>query len=144
MSGKEGSRGYLYQAVASCLEALCEDSWDRIYIEYDSEKDKVDIALKQGDVVFKSIQVKSTINTFSKVSLEKWLKALIEDDVGATTFELFLIGQCDNDAITFINSVKKFQDGKLDEKAKKSLKDFDATITIIIASTPRNHIKITS
>lgn len=128
MSGKEGSRGYLYQAVASCLEALCEDSWDRIYIEYDSEKDKVDIALKQGDVVFKSIQVKSTINTFSKVSLEKWLKALIEDDVGATTFELFLIGQCDNDAITFINSVKKFQDGKLDEKAKKSLKDFDASI----------------
>ena len=68
MGGKESSRGYLYQAVASSLEALCEDGWDRIYIEYDSENDKVDIALKQDDVIFKSIQVKSTINTFNKKS----------------------------------------------------------------------------
>lgn len=128
MGGKESSRGYLYQAIASSFEALCEDGWDRIYIEYDSEDDKVDIALKQGDVVFKSIQVKSTINTFNKISLQRWLTALIKDDVGATIFELFLIGQCEKDAITFMNSIEKFQNNKLDQTATEALNYFDTSI----------------
>lgn len=130
MGGKESSRGYLYQAVASSLEALCEDGWDRIYIEYDSENDKVDIVLKQDDVIFKSIQVKSTINTFNKNSLQRWLTDLINDDVGATTFELFLIGQCDKDAIAFINAVEKLQNNKLDKTAAKSIENFDTSIII--------------
>ena len=128
MGGKEGSRGYLFQAMVSCLEALCEDGWDKIYIEYDTENDKVDIALKQGNVVFKSIQVKSTINTFSKNSIQNWLTDLINDDVGANSFELFLIGQCDTDAITFINSIEKFQNNKLDKTAIDSLKKFNTSI----------------
>lgn len=128
MGGKESSRGYLYQAVASSLEALCEEGWDRIYIEFDSENDKVDIALKQDDTIFKSIQVKSTINTFNKNSLQRWLTDLINDDVGATTFELFLIGQCDKDAIAFINAIEKLQNNKLDKTAVKSLENFDTNI----------------
>jgi hypothetical protein len=36
MGGKEASRGFLYQAFASVLEALCQKSWDKIYIELDS------------------------------------------------------------------------------------------------------------
>ena len=103
MGGKEASRGFLYQAFASVLEALCQKNWDKIYIEFDSDDDKVDIALEENNRIFKSIQVKSTINTFSKDSLQKWLKDIIKDDVGSTEFELFLIGQCDNAAITFIN-----------------------------------------
>ncbi|MBU3875028.1 SAVED domain-containing protein [Faecalicatena sp. AGMB00832] len=77
--------------------------------------------------VFKSIQVKSTIYTFSKSSLKKWLQDLINDDVGANEFELFLIGQCDNDAVTFINSINKFQSNELDDKAQSSLKEFDTS-----------------
>lgn len=128
MGGKESSRGYLYQAIVSGLEALCEDNWDRIYIEYDSKNDKVDIALEQDNLVFKTIQVKSTINTFNKNSVQRWLTELINDDVGATTFELFLIGQCDRDAITFMNSIEKFQNNKLDKTAETSLNNFDINI----------------
>ena len=128
MGGKEASRGFLYQAFASVLEAICQKNWDKIYIEFDSKDDKVDIALKENNRIFKSIQVKSTINTFSKNSLNKWLQELIRDDVGSTEFELFLIGQCDKDALTFINSIDKFQRNKLDNKAQISLKGFDTNI----------------
>ena len=31
MGGKEGARGYLYQAFASVLEAMCQKDWDKIY-----------------------------------------------------------------------------------------------------------------
>lgn len=115
MGGREASRGFLYQAFASVLEAMCQKNWDKIYIEFDSDDDKVDIALEENNRIFKSIQVKSTINTFNKNSLKKWLQDLINDDVGSTEFELFLIGQCDNDNVTFINSIDKFQRNKLKE-----------------------------
>ena len=128
MGGKEASRGFLYQAFASVLEALCQKNWDKIYIEFDSEKDKVDIALEKENKVFKSIQVKSTINTFTKNSVSKWIQDLINDDVGSTEFELFLIGQCDDTANTFINSIKKFQSNKMDKKAENSLKGFNTDI----------------
>lgn len=128
MGGKEGSRGYLYQSFASVLEAMCQKNWDKIYIEFDSDDDKVDIALEENNRIFKSVQVKSTINTFSKNLLKKWLQDLITDDVGSTEFELFLIGQCDNDAVIFINSIDKFQRNKLDDKAKRSLNGFDTSI----------------
>lgn len=128
MGGKEASRGFLYQAFASVLEAMCQKSWDKIYIEFDSKDDKVDIALEENNRIFKSIQVKSTINTFGKTSLKKWLQELISDDVGSIEFELFLIGQCDNEANTFINSIEKFQKNKLDSKAKNSLKGFNTNI----------------
>jgi hypothetical protein len=128
VGGKEASRGFLYQAFASVLEAMCQKSWDKIYIEFDSKDDKVDIALEENNRIFKSIQVKSTINTFGKTSLKKWLQELISDDVGSIEFELFLIGQCDNEANTFINSIEKFQKNKLDSKAKNSLKGFNTNI----------------
>lgn len=128
MGGKDASRGFLYQAFASVLEALCQKNWDKIYIEFDSEKDKVDIALEKENKVFKSIQVKSTINTFTKNSVSKWIQDLVNDDVGSTEFELFLIGQCDDTANTFINSIKKFQSNKLDKKSQSSLKGFDTII----------------
>lgn len=128
MGGKDASRGFLYQAFASVLEALCQKNWDKIYIEFDSEKDKVDIALEKENKVFKSIQVKSTINTFTKNSVSKWIQDLINDDVGSTEFELFLIGQCDDTANIFINSIMKFQSNKLDKKSQSSLKGFDTKI----------------
>lgn len=128
MGGKEGARGYLYQAFASVLEAMHQKNWDKIYIEFDSNNDKVDIALEENNRIFKSIQVKSTINTFSKNLLKKWLQDLINDDVGSNEFELFLIGQCDSDALIFINSIDKFQRNELDDRARKSLEGFDTQV----------------
>lgn len=40
----------------------------------------------------------------------------------------FLIGQCDDNAITFINSIDKFYQGELDAKAEKALIGFDINI----------------
>lgn len=128
MGGKEASRGFLYQAFASVLEAVCQKNWDKIYIEFDSKDDKVDIALEENNRIFKSIQVKSTVKTFSKKSLQKWLKELIKDDVGSSEFELFLIGQCDSNAVKFINSINKFQQNKLDKETQSSLNDFDTNL----------------
>ena len=128
MGGKDASRGFLYQAFAAVLEALCQQTWDKIYIEMDSKYDKVDIALEKNAAIFKSIQVKSTINSFSKKNIIRWLKDLIEDEVGSIEFDLFLIGQCDQAAITFINSVKKFQNCTMDSTSQQSLNNFDTSI----------------
>lgn len=125
MGGQEASRGFLYQAFASVLEAFQASSWDKIYIEMRSANDKVDIALEENGRIIRSIQVKSTRNTFSKKYVIKWLQDLIEDDVGAIELELFLIGQCEDDTITFINSIHKFQNDQLDNKARRSLTGFD-------------------
>lgn len=74
MGGKEGGRGYLYQGIVAVLEALRRNDWDRIYIEFPTEGDKVDIALKSADTITDAIQVKSTVNSFSKGDISKWLK----------------------------------------------------------------------
>lgn len=86
---KRSIKRFLYQAFASVLEALCQKNWDKIYIELKSNDDKVDIALEENGRIIKSIQVKSTINTFSKSSIQTWLSDLIRDDVGSAKFELF-------------------------------------------------------
>ena len=66
MAGKEGGRGYLYQGIVAVLEALRRNNWDRIYIEFPTEGDKVDIALKSADTITDAIQVKSTVNSFQR------------------------------------------------------------------------------
>ena len=81
MGGKEASRGFLYQGFASVLEALTDkNKWDKIYIEFPTSNDKVDIALGAANKVIKSIQVKSTINTFSKsdIGLDDTYKVLAD------------------------------------------------------------------
>ena len=56
MGGKEASRGFLYQGSASVLEALTDkNKWDKIYIEFPTSNDKVDIALGAANKVIKSI-----------------------------------------------------------------------------------------
>ncbi len=55
MGGKEASRGFLYQGFASVLEALTDkNKWDKIYIEFPTSNDKVDIALGAANKVIKS------------------------------------------------------------------------------------------
>lgn len=109
MGGKEASRGFLYQGFASVLEALTDkNKWDKIYIEFPTSNDKVDIALGAANKVIKSIQVKSTINTFSKSDIMVWLRDLIAD-IDAPEYELCLIGQCEKSAISLKTSDKVFE-----------------------------------
>ena len=130
VGGKEASRGFLYQGFASVLEALTDkNNWDKIYIEFPTSNDKVDIALGTGDKVIKSIQVKSTINTFSKSDIMLWLCDLIAD-IDTPEYELCLIGQCGKSAITFMNSIEKFYSNTLDNTAVKSLDGFNTDLLI--------------
>lgn len=133
LGGKDGSRGYLYQTFASIFQALCQDNWDKIYVEYNSANDKVDIALEANGKIFKSIQVKSTVNTFERSSIINWTKDLIKDNVGATECELFLIGQLAPITIKFKNAIDALQENNNDnttlEKAhQEALSDFDISI----------------
>ena len=133
MGGKDGSRGYLYQTFASIFQALCLDNWDKIYVEYNSENDKVDIALERNGNAVKSIQVKSSVNSFDRSAIIEWTNDLIKDDIGATECELFLIGQLAPSAIKFKNAIVVLQENnndktKLGNEYLKALSNFDISI----------------
>lgn len=133
MGGKDGSRGYLYQTFASIFQALCQDNWDKIYVEYNSANDKVDIALESSGSVFKSIQVKSSVNSFDRSAIIKWSSDLIKDDIGATECEVFLIGQLGKSAIEFKNAIEVLQENnndktKLGKEHLDALSTFDTSI----------------
>lgn len=127
MGGKEGGRGYLYQGIVAVLEALRRNNWDRIYIEFPTEGDKVDIALKSADTITDAIQVKSTVNSFSKGDISKWLKDIITD-YPCQRYCLVLIGNCAVSAVDFMNAITKFQTGKLDATGKKQLEKFETQL----------------
>lgn len=128
MGGKEASRGFLYQGFASILEALTDESnWDKIYVEFPTSNDKVDIALEQQNQIIKCIQVKSTVNSFVKSDIITWLNDLIQD-IESPEYELFLIGQCDKSTIIFIKSVGKYYERALDNEAEASLKGFNTDL----------------
>ena len=133
LGGKDGSRGYLYQAFASIFQALCQDNWDKIYVEYNSANDKVDIALERNGNVVKSIQVKSSVNSFDRSAIIEWTNDLIKDDIGATECEAFLIGQLGKSAIEFKNAIDVLQENnndktKLGKKHLDALSAFDTSI----------------
>lgn len=128
MGGREASRGFLYQGVASVLEALTDKSgWDKIYVEFPTSNDKVDIALEKQNQVIKCIQVKSTVNNFCKSDIQKWIKDLI-NDVICPEYELFLIGQCEKSANIFIKSIEKYYRKEMDTEARVSLNEFDTKL----------------
>ena len=125
MGGSDASRGFVYQGFVSVLEALTDgNAWDKIYVEYPTKGDKVDIALERQNRLIKCIQVKSTVNIFTKSNVQKWLRDLISD-AESPAYELFLIGHCDKAANVFIKSVKKYYEQKTDQEMEKSLKGFD-------------------
>ena len=133
LGGKVGSRGYLYQAFASIFQALCQDNWDKIYVEYNSANDKVDIALERNGNVVKSIQVKSSVNSFDRSAIIEWTNDLIKDDIGATECEVFLIRQLGKSAIEFKNAIDVLQENnndktKLGKKHLDALSAFDTSI----------------
>lgn len=80
MGGQQGSRGYLYQGIVSIFSACTENNWNKISVEYTTANDKVDIALlSDKDKVLTAMQVKSSINLFTKEKIIAWLTELIDD-----------------------------------------------------------------
>lgn len=107
MGGKEGSRGYLYQAIASVLNSLNEDDWNSVQIEPDSINDKIDVLWEYENNRKKATQVKSSINNITKSDILKWLEDLIEDAGEVEEVSLLLIGSCNDSTKRFINQLDK-------------------------------------
>jgi hypothetical protein len=124
MGGQSGSRGYIYQGIVSIFESLQNNDWNKIHVEYSTPNDKVDIAMVDAvGTVIRSIQVKSSINQFSKSDIINWINALI-GDAEAKEYQLYLIGACDVPTNKFIKSVGKFYAKQMDEEAESSLASF--------------------
>lgn len=127
MGGKEGSRGYVYQGIVAVLESFSLSFWDKIYVEFPTDDDKVDIALSFGNNIVRAIQVKSTNNTFTPQQIKQWIRDLT-NDYPCPNYELVLIGQCSGTARTFINSIEKYRINQMDKKSAEALAGFDTTI----------------
>lgn len=127
MGGKEGSRGYLYQGIVAVLESLQRCDWDQIYIEFPTEGDKVDIALKYKGKITNAIQVKSTANSFQKKEVSTWIADIIKD-YPCQQYKLVLIGNCGPSAVDFTNAIDKYQAEKWDAKVQEALNGFDTSL----------------
>lgn len=123
MGGQDGLRGYLYQGVVAIIKALDSEGWNYISVEFQTENDKVDIALLDSDRVVTAIQVKSSINLFEKRDVKTWINLLI-DDVESDVYEVYLLGNPKEDTNIFINSIGQYYQGVDTQKMLDSLGDF--------------------
>lgn len=127
MGGQAGIRGYVYQGIVAIIRALGESGWNKISVEYNSPMDKVDIALLNEDVLASAIQVKSSINLFSKKHIIEWVDSLISD-VSAKSYEVILLGNPDDSANVFINSVEQYYCGEDTQKMRNSLNGYETVL----------------
>lgn len=123
LGGQDGLRGYLYQGVVAIIKALNSEGWNYISVEYQTENDKVDIALLDSDRVVSAIQVKSSINLFEKRDVMTWIEQ-ITDDVESSVYEIYLLGNPKEDTNIFINSISQYYNGINTKKMQDSLGDF--------------------
>ena len=129
MGGQDGVRGYVYQGIVAIIKALGENGWNKISVEYNSAKDKVDIALLNDEIIVSAVQVKSSINLFSKREVVDWLNLLISD-VSAKQYELILLGSPDKEANVFINSIKQYYHGVDTQKMRNSLNGYETILDV--------------
>lgn len=127
MGGQAGIKGYVYQGIVAIIKALGENGWNKISVEYNSPLDKVDIALLNDEVLVSAIQVKSSINLFTKKDVIEWLNSLISD-VAANRYEVILLGNPDDSANVFINSVEQYYCGENTQKMRNSLGGYETVL----------------
>ena len=89
MGGKEGSRGYLYQALAAIAGNLVDLTWDYLTVEPESDSEKVDLRWDYPDRT-KVVQVKSSTQKLGKSDIEGWAKELRELSPQAEEVELWI------------------------------------------------------
>ena len=87
MAGRDGARGYVYQALVAVFKCFQYDSWNQIKVEPLTNNDKVDILLKKDEALIKAIQVKSSVNKFKTRHLH--MKAM-NHDIHSLFYTLYL------------------------------------------------------
>ncbi|PFY25166.1 hypothetical protein [Bacillus toyonensis] len=131
MGGKEGSRGYLYQSIATVIGTVLDNKWKAVEVEPDTNNDKVDI-LWLYENKKKVVQVKSSENNISKADIIRWLKELIEDVSDAEEYKLMLIGNCTDATSRFVTKIKKknFSEQDKDYEDLSEIKSYISKIEI--------------
>lgn len=131
MGGKETSRGILYQSMVAVLEAFDSDDWNQISVEFITSEDKVDIALisQKENHLKQAIQVKSSVDSFEKTPVIRWLNDMREDLVinQKTTdeYQICLIGSCTKGVSELAKSVEKHYSKSIDKTSEAALKTLD-------------------
>jgi hypothetical protein len=134
MSGNDGIRGYYYQILATLLDSVEDETWESVIIEPITEDDKVDIKWEHSDAI-SVVQVKSSINNFTKKMIEDWIYKLVKDAL--TTYKLiglpmnytlYLIGTTDQGAETWISNLRN---SKLDINKTATLKEIESELSKI-------------
>lgn len=136
MGGLEGFRGYYYQALSTFLNGVMGEEWIQVTLEADSKEDKIDILWEYSEKVI-SIQVKSSINNFSKSDISKWLYELIKDTdnefeniYDEIFYELILIGPLNADTTKFCNKIND-NTIKEDDVKDSKLKNLFSKLTFV-------------
>ncbi|MEM5645412.1 hypothetical protein AAHH72_10895 [Bacillus cereus] len=132
MGGKEGSRGYLYQSIATVMDTVLDNKWKAVEVEPDTDNDKVDILWLYENNKKKVVQVKSSENNISRTDIIRWLKELIEDVNDAEEYKLMLIGNCNDATSKFITKIKKrnFSEQDKDYEDLSEIQSFISKIEI--------------
>lgn len=129
MGGKYTSRGIFYQALSAVLEALEHDGWTEISVEYDTNDDKIDIALFDKNMLTKAIQVKSSINAFGQTEVKKWIKEIYKDSKssGLNIDEciIYLIGSVTKGITDLKNALENYYNGNTNKTNQKILEELD-------------------
>lgn len=123
MSGRDGTRGYLYQTVASVLNSLNENNWVSVEVEPDSDNDKIDVRWKYEDHTKKVTQVKSSINSITKANIIKWMDEIIKDASDAKEVLLLIIGNCSDSTHSFI---KRLNENNLNQSERAEIPSLDS------------------
>lgn len=116
MSGQFAIKGYILQSLVALLESFNGD-WLTISVEPNDESEKVDIRWTYADGSKKVVQVKSSINRMTLSKIRKWARELRLGTLDAKEYELFLIGEIDN-------NIKKEVEGVTINKKSYSVSDF--------------------
>ena len=116
MSGQFAIKGYILQSLVALLESFNRD-WLTISVEPNDESEKVDIRWTYADGSKKVVQVKSSINRMTLSKIRKWARELRLGTLDAKEYELFLIGEIDN-------NIKKEVEGVTINKKSYSISDF--------------------
>ena len=92
----------------------------------------------------KCIQVKSTINTFSKSDIKIWITDIIKD-MESPEYELFLIGQCDKLSLIHI-SMAVMQNGMslmgIDGLTQQLVQGIILIVVVVISFDRKNTVVI--
>lgn len=92
MNGSYAIKGYLVQSLVSLLDSFKLD-WETVSVEPNNESEKVDIRWIYKNKKKKFVQVKSSINTFTFSSAERWANDLVQSSNNtADEYELILVG----------------------------------------------------